>query len=229
VPSLILRLEQLARPDAPTAPADAAEPPAEHVDVPPPANTAVPSPQTGDSVAAPAEISLHDVDETEATPLSPPSPSDAPDGEHVPQERPARTVDLGAPERLTTATPLSRWSAAVAAAHDACFVVDRNGVIISVSVAAVELLGCGDTAVIGRHVLDVIKLVDLETGAANPEYAQRITPLVVLDGPGLGRSLIRVRHSDSTLVTLDTASVPVHDVSGNLLGSVTFLAPIPSR
>jgi hypothetical protein len=75
----------------------------------------------------------------------------------------------------------------------------------------------------------VINLVDLETGAAHPEYAPRITPLVVLDGPGLSRSLMRVRHEDGAVVTLDTSSAPIHDVNGHLLGSVTFTAPIQSR
>jgi PAS domain S-box-containing protein len=140
-----------------------------------------------------------------------------------------RVVDVAAPERLTVATPLTRWSAAVAAAHDPCFVVDANGILISISVAAVELLGCGETAIIGRHVLDILALVDLDSGAPQPEYADRITPLAVLDNPGLSRSLIRVRHADGALVTLDTSSAPVHDVTGYPLGSVTFLAPIRSR
>jgi PAS domain-containing protein len=108
-------------------------------------------------------------------------------------------------------------------------VLDLNGIVISISTAAIELLGVGDGAVIGRHVLDVIRLIDLETGAVHPEYAPRITPLVVLEGPGLARSLMRVRHSDRAVVTLDTSSSPIHDVDGNLLGSVSFLAPIPTR
>jgi PAS domain S-box-containing protein len=132
-------------------------------------------------------------------------------------------------ERLTNATSLSRWSAAVAAAHDACFVLDVGGAVISVSVAGVELLGSGDATVIGRHILDVINLVDLESGAASPEYAPRITPLVTLEAPGLARSLMRVRHADGSIVTLDTSSAPIHDVSGVLLGSLTFIAPIPAR
>jgi PAS domain S-box-containing protein len=140
-----------------------------------------------------------------------------------------RVVDVAAPERLTVATPLTRWSAAVAASHDACFVVDSNGILISISVAATELLGCGDSAVIGRHLLDVITLVDLDTAAVDPDYANRITPLLVLESPQLSRSLLRVRHDDTSLVTLDTTSAPVHDVTGYTLGSVTFLAPIPRR
>ncbi|MBV9485330.1 MAG: PAS domain-containing protein [Frankiaceae bacterium] len=194
LPSLILRLEHLAQPDAPPAPVADPQPPA-----------------AASTTAASAAAAPADLDGAQDSGLG------------------RRIVDVAAPERLSTATPLSRWSAAVAAAHDACFVLDLNGVVISISIAAVELLGCGDVAVIGRHILEVINLVDLETGATHPEYAPRITPLVVLDGPGLGRSLMRVRHEDGTVVTLDTSAAPVHDVNGHLLGSVTFLAPIQSR
>ena len=138
-------------------------------------------------------------------------------------------VDISAPERTGTSTPLARWSAAVASAHDACFVLDLNGVLISISIAAIDLLGSGDAPIIGRHILEVIKLVDLESGAPNPDYAPRITALVVLNGPGLARSLMRVRHDDGTVVTLDTSSAPIHDVDAHLIGSVNFLAPIPAR
>lgn len=204
MPSLILRLEQLARPDAPPPPDTESEPAASHGHRQSPTMSVKVAAAPAPAAAPPAEA--------------------APDG-----DRSARVVDLAATERLSSATPLSRWSAAIAAAHDACFVLDRNGVVISISVAAVELLGCGDSAVIGRHILDVVNLVDLETGASHPEYASRITPLVVLEGPGLGRSLFRVRHTDGTTVTLDTTSAPIHDVNAHLLGSVTFLAPIPFR
>jgi PAS domain-containing protein len=138
-------------------------------------------------------------------------------------------VDVAAAERLTITTSLSRWSVAVAAAHDACFVLDGFGVVVSASAAGIELLGSGPTTIIGRHILEVINLVDLESGAPNPEYAPRITPLVTLESPGLARSLMRVRHADATVVTLDTSSAPIHDVAGELLGSLTFMAPIPAR
>jgi PAS domain S-box-containing protein len=190
LPSLILRLEHLARVDVPPVPAAESAPAAGR------ASTAVADPV-------------------------------APAAEPAPTSR--RVVDVSAPERLSTATPLSRWSAAVAAAHDACFVLDVNGVVISISVAAVELLGCGDAAVIGHHLLEVVNLIDLETGASHPAYEARITPLAVLEGAGLARSLMRVRHEDGTIVTLDTSSAPIHDVNAHLLGSVSFIAPIPAR
>jgi PAS domain S-box-containing protein len=157
-------------------------------------------------------------------PTSPPAPA-APESANG-GRRPANATSQ---ERITTATPLSRWSAAVAAAHDACFVLDLNGLVISISVAGVSLLGCGDAAVIGRHIVEVINLIDLETGAPHPDYATRIPPLAVLNGPGLSRSLIRVRHENGEVATLDTSSAPIHDVNGYLLGSVSFVTPIQSR
>jgi PAS domain S-box-containing protein len=203
LPSLILRLEQLARPDAPPVPAATTSEPATAAapvpTAPTPPPTPAPAPQAPEPVVAPAANAGR------------------------------RPVSVTAPDRITTATPLSRWSAAVAAAHDACFVLDLNGLVISISVAAVSLLGCGDAAVIGRHIIEVINLIDLETGAPHPEYATRIPPLAVLNGPGLSRSLIRVRHDNGDVATLDTSSAPIHDVNGYLLGSVSFVTPIQSR
>lgn len=139
------------------------------------------------------------------------------------------TTQPPGPERPSNSTSLSRWSAAVAAAHDACFVLDADGAVISVSVAGVELLGCGDETVIGRSILDVVNLVDLETGGAHPEYASRITPLVVLGSAGLARSLMRVRHPDGAIVTLDSSSASIRDAAGKILGSISFLARISGR
>lgn len=225
VPSLILRLELLpeamARRERARSLAAAPDQPAE------PEGPAQTAPDTDQDQAGPPHRTVADV-VAEATRAG---EAPTPLFEHRPQSPASvrRIVDVAAPERLTVATPLTRWSAAVAASHDPCFVLDSNGILISISVAAAELLGCGDSAVIGRHLLDVITLVDLDTGSADPDYATRITALAVLESPGLSRSLIRVRHEDNALVTLDMSSAPVHDVTGYTLGSVTFLAPIPRR
>lgn len=144
----------------------------------------------------------------------------------APPER--HVVDLGEhPRPPVAATPLARWSASVAAAHDACLVVDADGRLLSMSAAAGELLGCSDQGVIGRPLLDVIELVDFETGAAQPAYAPRVAPLGVLqNGSGLTRSLIRIRHSDGSRVTIDAAAAPLHDVRGQVIGSISFLARV---
>jgi PAS domain S-box-containing protein len=130
---------------------------------------------------------------------------------------------------LASTAPLRGWSAAVASSQDACFVLDSEGVVVSVSAAGIDLLGSGDRVAMGHHILDVIDLVDLESGASDPEYAPRITPLVVLRSPGLARSLMRVRHPDGAVVTLDSSSAPIHDEAGQVLGSMTFISPIRAR
>lgn len=136
-------------------------------------------------------------------------------------------VDLGDHTRNAAAsTPLARWSASVAAAHDACLVVDGQGRIVSLSASGAELLGCSGSGVIGRHLLDVVELVDFDTGAVNPEYAARIAPLGVIGANGLMRSLVRVRHRDGSTVTIDASSAPLHDAHGDGIGSITFVAAI---
>jgi PAS domain S-box-containing protein len=199
LPRLILRLERLAQPDV----------------APEPDSPVEPDPPRAQTLAAHA-----------AGAAAP--PEDTRTATHgIGTAR--RVVDVAGQERLSTPTSLSRWSAAVAAAYDPCFVLDSSGVVISISLSALDLIGYPDAAVIGRHVLEVVHLVDLETAAPRPEYAPRIPPLVVLDGPGLARSITRVRHEDDAIVTLDTSSAPIHDATGQLVGSVTFIAPIPAR
>jgi PAS domain S-box-containing protein len=142
--------------------------------------------------------------------------------------RTRHVVDLGDHGRAPAAsTPLARWSASVAAAHDPCVVVDVQGRVLSLSVSAAELLGCSDAGVIGRPLLDVIDLVDFETGASRPDYAARIAPLAVLtNSNGLMRSLLRLRHRDGSRLTIDASSAPLHDVRGEIIGSMSFLAPV---
>jgi PAS domain-containing protein len=199
LPSLILRLERLEQPTVPLEERDVLRVPEVTV------------------TTTPAEPDQPEAAPPTVEPVTAPDPAP---GRH--------SADLPGSERLLSSTALSRWSAAVAAAHDACFVLDVDGAVVSVSVTAVELLGTGDATLIGRPLLDVISLVDLETGAASPEYAPRITPLVVLGSPGLARSLMRIRHYDDAVLTLDTMSAPIHDSAGRLIGSLTFLDMIPA-
>jgi PAS domain S-box-containing protein len=136
-----------------------------------------------------------------------------------------RQVDLthGA-DGVGSAHPLARWQAAAEASGDACLVLDARGSVVSASPAAIEALGCTDQPVRGRRLLDVIDVVDLDTGASHPDYAVRITPLATLGGRGLMRSLMRLRHPDGSFVTLDSSSAPLHDSAGETIGSISFFA-----
>jgi hypothetical protein len=139
------------------------------------------------------------------------------------------TLPVRAGDRAPAVSALDRWVSTVSVAGDACMVLDSSGLVVAISAAAQELLGIGSGPTGGHHVLDVVPLVDLETGEPNPEYAPRITPLVVLEAGGLARSWLRVRHEDDAIVTLDLSSAAIHDSDGHLVGSVTFVALIPPR
>lgn len=142
-------------------------------------------------------------------------------------DRPLHVVDLGDRGRAPVAsTPLARWIATVAAAHDPCLVLDPDGQVLSMSVSAAELLGCTE-GVIGRRLLDVVEVIDFDTGRPAPDYAHRIAPVGVLSaGSGLMRSLLRVRQRDGMVVTVDASAAPIHDATGTTVGSFTFLAPV---
>jgi PAS domain-containing protein len=142
--------------------------------------------------------------------------------------RSRHVVDLGDRGRAPAAsTPLARWSASVAAAHDPCLVVDAQGQVLSLSASAAELLGCSDAGVIGRRLVDVVDLIDFETGASGPDYTSRIAPIAVLaNGNGLMRSLLRVRQRDGGRLTIDASAAPLHDAQGEIIGSLSFLAAV---
>lgn len=147
--------------------------------------------------------------------------------EPEPQLVTRRLVDLtdGAAEApCPVPHPLARWQAAAETSSDACLVLDTLGAVVSVSPAALDVLGCGDALVRGRRLLDVIDVVDFDTAESNPDYAARITPLATLNGRGLMRSLMRLRRADGTLTTLDSTSAPLHDEVGETIGSISFFA-----
>jgi PAS domain-containing protein len=143
---------------------------------------------------------------------------------------PRHVVDLGhggQPLPSPTPTTLARWSRVTATSHDPCLLLDDQGRAVSVSASAGLLFGCVADGVIGRHLLAILDLVDFDTGASAPDYALRVAPLAVLkDGAGLVRSLLRVRHADGQVHTLDAAAAPLHDADGRLVGSLTHFAPL---
>ncbi len=127
--------------------------------------------------------------------------------------------------RSPQAGPLAAWAAPVATAHDACVLVDTGGRVVSLSEPGASALGCS-AHVAGRPLLDVVTLVDFETGDSHPDYAPRIPPLSALKFVTLVRGLLRVRQPDGRLVTLDAVAAPLHDAPGQVVGSVTFLAAV---
>lgn len=151
-----------------------------------------------------------------------------PTGTLTDSAKPRHVVDLGDRDRhgpAPTPTTLARWSRVTVTAHDPCLLLDAQGRVVSMSPSAGQLLGCDGDGVIGRHLLDLINLLDFDTGASAPAYAQRVAPLAVLEhGAGLVRNLMRLRHADGQVRTIDAAGAPLHDADGRLVGSLTLLA-----
>lgn len=180
------------------------------------------SPEVGEPEVEVAPDEIDSVAGPEAT--EPVSPADAAAG--IPPNGHGAAATAADPRLTGPTAPLARWSATVAAAHDACVLLDPEGHVVSLSVPGATVLGCADAGVIGRPLLDVIKLVDFEAGDSHPDYAQRIPPLAALRFVTLVRGLLRVRQPDDRLITIDAVAAPLHDAAGSVIGSIAFLSPV---
>lgn len=121
------------------------------------------------------------------------------------------------------------WAEAAASSADLVLVLDATGRVLTLSAAAAELIGVvGPDEVVGRHLLDVLDLVDFNPTPGDASmYADRIPPLLAIASNALSRGLLRVRTGEHT-VTVDAVAAPVHDGSGALVGAVAFLARLGS-
>lgn len=149
-----------------------------------------------------------------------------------PQEAPAQgpapdALDLDAPaldaagRRTLDLDPgaLLPWLEAVRVSSDACLVVDARSRLVALSLAAGVLLDL-DGDQVGIPLRALVRVVDFSP-AGWPEADQQrcLPPLQALEAGKVARALLRVRHRDDTLITLDVLSTPL--ASG--AGSLTFL------
>lgn len=122
---------------------------------------------------------------------------------------------------------LTPWCKLVEDTAEPCVVLDPSGAVVAASSAAAELLGeFGPDQLVGHHLLDVVKLVDFHGGPAGAVYIDRLAPLMALAGNTLARGLLRVRFPDDTTRTLDAVAAPLHTASGEVAGTIAFLAAI---
>jgi PAS domain-containing protein len=137
----------------------------------------------------------------------------------APDESP---LDVDVPE------PLAAWVAVASGSPDACLVLDHRGRVAGCSERAAELLGASTELMQGRALVgDVIDVVDFSAQAGPGDfYASRIPPLLALASEMPARGLLRVRHGDGRRVTLDAIAAPLHGPSGDVAGSMSFLAAV---
>ena len=128
--------------------------------------------------------------------------------------------------------PVAGWAKLAADAADLVVVLDATGLVLAVSPSAAGLFADanrdGVDQITGRHLLDVLDLVDFNPTPGDASmYADRIPPLLAIASNALSRGLLRVRTNGLT-VTLDAVAAPLHDRSGALVGVVAFLAKLSS-
>lgn len=138
----------------------------------------------------------------------------------VPLDRPA---DAGATRTLDLEPgSLRPWLEAVRSSDDACLVVDASGRVAGVSDRAGQLLDLTDDA-LGRELVGLVRPVDFSSAARPEEDCERaLPPLQALASGHAARGLLRLRHRDAALVTIDVVSAPL----GGGAGSVSFLSSV---
>ncbi|MCU7722156.1 hypothetical protein ODJ79_00335 [Actinoplanes sp. KI2] len=124
---------------------------------------------------------------------------------------------------------LDRWTSTVAAAAEACLVIDTSTTILAVSVSCCELFGLGNPAEsIGQPLGSALHMIDFTADGRELDEsdAEKIPPLLAIRSERLSRGLLRVVPSPGEPpVTVDAITTPL--LSGDrLVGSLTFFSPI---
>ncbi|MBX6370644.1 MAG: PAS domain-containing protein [Acidothermus sp.] len=123
---------------------------------------------------------------------------------------------------------LRAWVAVVTTSADACVVLDRAGRVAGISPPAAALVNEDPVALVGRRLVgEVFAVVDFSAAAQPIGERAVIPPTQVINANVLSRGLIRLRRADGSTVTVDAVAAPLHTPEGAILGSLTFLSPLP--
>lgn len=144
-----------------------------------------------------------------------------------PHQGAARPPDLRV---VPTIEALDVWAACVAAATEACLVLDGAGNVIAASEPAADLLAdARPERLVGGPLERSVDLVDF-TADVRPLTAaelRRIPPIAALRTQSLCRGLLRVRRPDGVLRTVDAVAAPLHGAQAPaVVGAISFLAAV---
>jgi hypothetical protein len=134
------------------------------------------------------------------------------------------SADQVAPSRRLDLEPgeLRPWLDAVRSSEDACLLLDADARVAAVSGRAGVLLDLDDDCV-GRDLATLVRAIDFSSHARpDPDQQRALPPVVALDSGHTARGLLRLRHRDAALVTLDVVSTPLARGAGVL----SFLHPV---
>lgn len=123
-----------------------------------------------------------------------------------------------------TGPSLQHWSRAVTAGADATLLLDPEGAVVAVSVAAARLLRKPLAELLGRPLIKAATFVDFH---ASPRTlggeTGSLVPLQSLRSDRPARGLLRLRHDSGELTTCDVLAAPLHDAQSRLVGVLVFL------
>jgi hypothetical protein len=123
---------------------------------------------------------------------------------------------------------LARWSATAATADETCLVIDRDLLIVAVSVRCGELLGVGDPAeAVGCSLVGALRLIDFTAAGCQLDETEidKIPPVLAITSRQLARGLMRVQTAADSGTTVDAIATPLLD-NGDVAGSLTFFAKV---
>jgi PAS domain-containing protein len=159
---------------------------------------------------------------------------------HVPLARTPDDPDAELSEILTAptvpaadpsaGTSFGRWAATVAAADEACLVIDAEMRIVAASNAFCTLFGIAELAVAaGLHLMDAgLRLVDFTAarGELTETEIDKLPPLLAVTSGRLARGLLRVACPEQKGdATVDAVATPLI-VGDRVAGSLTFFSVV---
>jgi PAS domain-containing protein len=125
---------------------------------------------------------------------------------------------------------LRAWVTVVTSSADACIVLDCDGRIAGLSSSAAALVSEDPMQVIGRRLVgDVFVIVDFSSAAEPLGDNVIVPPTQAIEAGVLSRGLMRLRRTDGVTVTIDAVAAPLHENSGQVIGSLTFFASLAAH
>jgi PAS domain-containing protein len=125
---------------------------------------------------------------------------------------------------------LRAWVTVVTTSADACIVLDRDGRVAGLSAAAAALVSEDAVQVVGRRLVgDVFVVVDFSSAAEPMGDHVVAPPTQAIESGVLSRGLMRLRRVDGVTVTIDAVAAPLHDETGDIIGSLTFFASLAAH
>ncbi len=114
----------------------------------------------------------------------------------------------------------------LASIADAVLATNTDGVVEFANAQAVQLLGVDRREVVGRHVGEVVRLVEARTKLPLPRSADALAPDEV---SAVGHAQLEILRRGGDTVPVEYSAAPIRDRLGRVTGSVVVLRDVSQR